>query len=213
MTVGFRRRPVLVLAAFVAFVLALASPLGVSAQSSGSADLRSWERKDSSTTCDEIGWNLDGSYSGSMDDEDFFVHHAACVGSVAYVAFCGTIAGDGMFFEPPSGQLWIACLVMAANAGSSDVTVSLFDFSLVGANGRKYDQDFMAQASLDASRMFSTATLRQGQNVDGLIAFSVPKSGAAPFTLEIDPMLNFSLGGSDPGYIVIPKWVSFRDPS
>ncbi len=202
-------------AAIVAVVLTLALPLGTLAQTLDSAEMRSWERKDAKSDCDAIGWNLDPSAMATTpdDEEAFLTHHAACVGAVAYLAFCGTIPGDGMFFEPPAGQLWVACYVIAGNMGTGEKTVSLFDFALVGANGRKYDQDFMAQASMDASRMFSTATLREGQNVDGLIAFSVPRTGAMPYTLEIDPMLNFSLTRSEPGYIVIPKWVSFRDPS
>lgn len=179
------------------------------AQTVDRSEISQWESKDSATTCDEIGWEASEILQGTPDDANL-MHHLACVGSVGYLAVCGTIEGDGMFFEPSSGQNWIACYVIAGNTGSGEESVSLFDFSLVGSNGRKYTQDFTAQASLNPDSMFPTTTIREGQNVDGVIAFSVPKSNALPYFLEIDPMLNFSLTRTDPGNIVITKLVSFE---
>lgn len=189
--------------------LILGSSLGAAAQSLDRAELKEWQSKDSSTTCDEIGWDAGKIVSGSPTEKEL-IHHGACVGAVLYLAVCGTIEGDGMFFEPSSGENWIACMVIAGNTGTSDASVSLFDFSLVDASGRKHSQDFTAQASLSTDAMFPTETLRQDQSVSGVIAFAVPTSASLPYVLEIDPMLNFSLTRSDPGAVVITELPSLE---
>ena len=191
-------------------LLALVSGGAVYAQSVDRAEIREWKERDDPSTCDEIGWDAGAIVGGTPTNEDY-LHHGACVGSVIYIAACGTIDGDGMFFGPSPGEMWIACLIIAANAGNDEAMVSPFDFSLVDANGRKYDQDFMAQASLNPDAMFPTETLRREQSVSGAIAFSVPRSADLPYVLEVDPMLSFSFSSPDPGSIVITRLQSIDE--
>lgn len=138
------------------------------------------------------------------------MHDGVCIDSLYYMAMRGTFEGDGMFFAPSPSELWIACLVIAGHVGTEEKSVSMMDFSLGGGNGRKDAQDVTAHASLNADWMFPTATLRQDQAVDGVIAFSVPKSSKLPYVLEIDLLLDFSLAGGDVDHVAIPKLVSLE---
>lgn len=114
-----------------------------------------------------------------------------------------------MYFETQDDENWIVCYIVAYNMTTSEKSVSMFDFSLVTDSGRKFSTDFSAMLSFDSADMFPSETLREGQGVEGMIGFAIPKSSKMPLTLEIDQLLNFSFTRSDVGVIVIPKLFRF----
>lgn len=191
---------------FLALLSMLLVPIGVAGQTTTSPELDSLLAQDSKTTCDGIGW--------SFADNDFLTQHdlleiesmLSCVVNRGTLAACGTIQGEGSFLGPPSGQQWIACFIIVANAGGSSFEVSMFDFALVDASGQKYTYDLNAQASMPTQMMLPTTTLRAGQRIQGTVAFAVPKSVKLPLVLESDPLVSFSLD-DEVGRVVIPTLV------
>lgn len=176
------------------------------AQTVNTSDISDWKAKDDPGSCDEIGWGVTATVDTS--DNDVLEHHLACRGSMGYMALCGEISGDGMFLSPPTGTRWIGCMMVVGNAGDSAGNVSPFDFTLVDASGGRHDMDVMAFAGLGmGADMFATDSIRSGQNMKGLLAFSIPTSAKLPFLIEIDPMLDFSFSKGDPAVIVIDQLV------
>jgi hypothetical protein len=185
-------------------IVGMMLPFAVAAQSVDSATVAEWESQDSATECDEIGWAVvtltdvqafDSNTSGRC-------HYISIYGEGGYAAVCGTDSGDSLF-NPSSGDTWIVCLVQAINVGTDSIDVSMFDFSLVTNAGRKFDAEITPLVNKDSDDMFSTQTLREGQSTQGLISFVVPTTAELPYTIEIDPLLNFSLSPVEPSVIVI----------
>lgn len=156
-----------------------------------------WMDKDAAEGCDAIGWNvMDAADYGLYDRERW----ASCIDGRSTEAICGTFSGTSMF-SPPRNSTWIVCALIIKNMSSGTVTVSMLDYSLVDANGRKYDYDVNVHASLGSTMMLGTETLRQGQYVEGFVGFSIPTSAPTPLFIEVAPLTTFS---DDAGYIVIP---------
>lgn len=165
-------------------------------------------RQDSSTGCDETGWGISSSDDLTSEQSS---HHAACVGGAAYIVACidVTQSADGGFFSPPSGSLWLGCLVRVINGGSDDVNVNPLYFSLVTADGRRETIDFEPMMALSDLDMLDAGSVPPDQYVEGFLFFTLDRDDEPPFRIEIEP-LTFSLDDQKPGIVIIDELL---DPS
>jgi hypothetical protein len=161
--------------------------------------------EDSATTCDRIGWNVwNRSGKVASDAESKFQHYLACGESLGYSVGCVISTGSDAYFGPSAGNVWVLCNVLAINAGSESAFVSPFDFTLVDANNRRHDIDYMALTMVSASEMFPSDSVPPDQSVSGYVAFEIPSSAAKPIRIEINALLDYSLSSESLVIILDP---------
>ncbi|HRA47732.1 MAG TPA: DUF4352 domain-containing protein, partial [Thermomicrobiales bacterium] len=183
----------------------LATSTAISDSSIVPAVLSGLANRDAPNTCDEIGWNgLGGNGRPAGDLDDRLTHFAACSGSVAYLLFCGLDDGSESLFGPSSGQVWVICVSIATNVGDSSTYVSLFDFTLIDANSTRHQIDFSAIAAVGVGNEFPTDAISPGQNVTGIVAFSIAKTRTEGNRIEIAQSLDFSGEALTASILLVP---------
>ncbi len=164
--------------------------------------------QDSATGCDEIGWALsrDDLKSGDLDGEQI-LHHVACVGGGAYsIQGCVDVTdrANGALLSPPSGSLWLMCLVRVTNVGSDAIDVNPLYFSLVTATNERNSTSFEPMVAFPTIEMLQAGSLPPDQYVDGVVYFAVNRADELPFRIEIEP-LTFGLSEQERGIVIVEE--------
>jgi len=141
--------------------------------------------------CDHIAWSL-----APHEEPDEVMTLACSEWGAVYASTCGNFAPfdqDDLLFDifgPSPNHVWAGCIVVVSNVGDDDLMVSPTDFTLIDAEGFRYQTDMMATLlNSDAAFPFDP-NVGFGQSVGGLVVFEVPKIDRnTPYRLEVEAPL------------------------
>lgn len=174
------------------------TPVADAGTTSGPSDgIADYQALDTQGACDAIGWVVTSpeQLPATEADIDF---RAACTGGAAFVANCGTSAGNAIE-APEAGMTWIRCDV-TVRVDSVPMELSMLDYMLLAGVGSTYPVDIIAAVALDDSVMFPVDDVQVGQTAQGSVVFSVPQDAPGPWVVEVSPI---ATGGQEPGTLVI----------
>lgn len=178
-----------------------ATPAGTTTTTAPGAagSVADFQAADAPDTCDAIGWVVTSPDQIPASEADINFR-AACVGGGAFVAFCGTVAGNDVV-APEAGTIWIRCDI-TARVDAGPMALNPLNFSLTDGAGNEYTVDFMALFGLSNASEFPEAAVPAGQTGGGTVAFAVPETATGPWVLNVSPA-SLQATGEQPGQLVV----------